>query len=215
MYIDRLLLREIVGAEGRAFLLQERDAASRRSRRDRTRPRRLSRRCAASSRDSARTSARPAPARGRSAGTARRNADSCASVSAAIREARADVIGDRDAVLRRAGSPAPRARPSPSCRSASTALRTRSTAPGTLTECTPSSGIDLVAAAAVVIRGRARRRDAAAVEGDGLALARVVQHDERIAAEAALHRQHHAFRGRHRDRGVERVAAALHDAEAR
>jgi hypothetical protein len=37
--------------------------------------------------------------------------------------------------------------------------------------------------------------------------------DESVAAKAALHRENHAFRRRDRDRRIERVAAALHDAE--
>jgi hypothetical protein len=72
----------------------------------------------------------------------------------------------------------------------------------------------LVAAAAVEVRGRAGRRDAAAVERDGLVFARVVEQHESIAAQAAFHRQHDAFSGRHGDGRVECIAAALKNARA-
>src|SRR6185369_16905906 len=58
-----------------------------------------------------------------------------------------------------------------------------------------------------------RRRNAAAVERDHLAFARVIQHHKRIASKAALHRQNHAFRSRNGDRRVECIASALKNAE--
>jgi hypothetical protein len=62
-----------------------------------------------------------------------------------------------------------------------------------------------------VFTSRSRRRDTAAVDADHLAALGVVEHHERVAAEAAHHRQQDAFRRRDRDRRVERVPALLED----
>ena len=71
----------------------------------------------------------------------------------------------------------------------------------------------LVAAADVVIGSGTRGGNAAAVVRHHLALFRVMQHHKGVAAQAAFHRQHHAFGGSNGNGRIEGIAATLQDAQ--
>jgi hypothetical protein len=74
--------------------------------------------------------------------------------------------------------------------------------------------VQLAVLGQVLRRRRCRGRGFACIDEDVLAGLRVVQQEEATAAEAGADRFHHREHCRHRDRGVERVAAFAQDLHA-